>query len=206
MLLDELSLSVAESQSVAILGRSGSGKTSLLAVLGLLSEPDSGALTIGGVNALGLKDSQRSRLRNQALGFVFQSYSLIPHLTAAENIALPLWQGDRLTRREIARRVRDVMELVNIAHRKDSMPAQLSGGEQQRTAIARALVGRPAIVLADEPTGALDTATGDHVLDVLLQSCVVDDVALILVTHDEAVASRTTARYELCVGKLRELL
>lgn len=189
-LLRDASLVVEEGEAVAIAGRSGSGKTTLLAVLGLLTSHDGGRLRVKDDDVDGLNDRKRSRLRNEQIGFVFQSYSLIPHLTAAENVALPLFQGTSLGRAEARRRVSRAMELVGITHRSQSRPRQLSGGEQQRTAIARALVRSPIAVLADEPTGALDTATAEHVLDALVEAARHDGTALVLVTHDPVVAGR----------------
>jgi ABC-type lipoprotein export system ATPase subunit len=189
-LLRDASLVVEEGEAVAIAGRSGSGKTTLLAVLGLLTSHDAGRLRVKDNDVDGLSDRRRSRLRNEQIGFVFQSYSLIPHLTAAENVALPLLQGQSLGRAEAKRRVSHAMEIVGISHRAQSRPRQLSGGEQQRTAIARALVRSPIAVLADEPTGALDTATAEHVLNALVEAAREDGTALVLVTHDPVVADR----------------
>jgi ABC-type lipoprotein export system ATPase subunit len=189
-LLRKVDLTVQAGESVAIVGRSGSGKSTLLALLGLLARADSGHLAIGGHDVEALADRARSRMRNERLGFVFQNYSLLPHLSAAENVALPLWQGEPVGRAQARERVGVALESVGLTHVARSKPRQLSGGEQQRVAIARALVRRPDLVLADEPTGALDTATADMVLQTLFDVVSRSDAALVLVTHDRQVAAR----------------
>jgi ABC-type lipoprotein export system ATPase subunit len=204
-LLQDLDLRLAPGKTVAIMGRSGSGKSTLLSILGLLTNPDGGELSIGGELTDALTDRERARIRNERIGFVFQSYSLVAHMTAWENVELPLIQGQRMRRRERQRRVRQAMELARIAHRATSRPKQLSGGEQQRTAIARALVRSPDLILADEPTGALDTISADHVLDVLTEAAIAHGAALIIATHDEVVAARTGDIRQLEDGQLREL-
>jgi ABC-type lipoprotein export system ATPase subunit len=188
------------------MGRSGSGKSTLLSVLGLLTNPDGGELSIGGEEIDSLTDRERSRLRNERIGFVFQSYSLIAHMTAWENVELALIQGRRMGWRERRARVRKAMELACIDHRASSRPRQLSGGEQQRTAIARALVRSPDLILADEPTGALDTANAESVLDVLADAAIAHGAALIIATHDEVVAARIGDVRRLEDGQLRELV
>lgn len=190
VLLRSVSLTVEGGQSVAVVGRSGSGKSTLLALLGLLAAADSGRLQIGGQEVSRLNDRDRSRLRNEHIGFVFQNYSLLGHLNAAENVALPFSQGKPIRGTEVRRRVHSVMESVGIAHLAASKPRQLSGGEQQRVAIARALVRSPGLVLADEPTGALDTATADQVLTTLVDTVKEQGAALVMVTHDRVVAER----------------
>jgi ABC-type lipoprotein export system ATPase subunit len=189
-LLTQLSLEVAAGSSLAVMGRSGSGKTTLLSILGLLGKPDRGDVLIAGTSTSGLRDHEQARIRNREIGFVFQSYSLIPHMTAAENVELPLVQGARLGRNERRTLVRTAMDLAQISHRANSKPQQLSGGEQQRAAIARALVRSPTLILADEPTGALDMASADAVLEVLTESALARGSALVIATHDGAVAAR----------------
>jgi ABC-type lipoprotein export system ATPase subunit len=201
-LLRGVNLEVLPGTSVAIMGRSGSGKSTLLAVLGLLTAPDSGTLTMGGVDTTRMDDRQKARLRNEYVGFVFQGYSLVPHMTAAENVELPLLQGKSFGRRERARLVTDALELACIGHRSRSTPRQLSGGEQQRAAIARALVRHPQLIIADEPTGALDTASADAVLEVLTNAAVERGAALVLATHDHQVAARTQQIWSLAQGSL----
>ncbi|MFC1410338.1 ABC transporter ATP-binding protein [Streptacidiphilus sp. N1-12] len=199
-----VSLSLAAGESAAVVGRSGSGKSTLLALLGLLSPADSGALRLGGRDTARLSDRQLSEVRGREIGFVFQNYSLLPHLTAAENVAMPLTQGRRLGRAEIRRRTAAALAEVGLADRADSRPRQLSGGEQQRTAIARALAGSPSVVLADEPTGALDVGTAEQVLTVLLESARSRGAALLVVTHDLAVAERMDRVLRLDRGALVE--
>lgn len=203
-LLRGVNLSVERGEVLGIIGRSGCGKTTLLAVLGLLTMCDAGCVSIAGRDATEMSDRSRSQLRNEKIGFVFQSYSLIPHITAAENVELPLLQGAAMRVAEARRRVEGVLDLVGIRHLARSRPRQLSGGEQQRTAIARALVRSPAVVLADEPTGALDTATADHVLDVLMQAVRERGTALVLVTHDPVVVKRADRVLRLREGALSE--
>jgi ABC-type lipoprotein export system ATPase subunit len=204
VLLRSVDLSIQSGQSVAIAGRSGSGKSTLLSLLGLLARPDEGSLTIAGAETARLNDRGRSRLRNECIGFVFQNYSLLPNLTAAENVALPLWQWGKLSRASERERVAEAMESVGISHLAKSRPRQLSGGEQQRVAIARALVRQPDLVLADEPTGALDTDSADLVLCALFGAVKLARTALVLVTHDATVAARAGRQLTLNGGLLCE--
>jgi ABC-type lipoprotein export system ATPase subunit len=199
--VSDVDIAVAEGESVAVMGRSGSGKTTLLSILGLLLPPDSGRVLIGGEDTADLTDRRLSAVRNARLGFVFQNYSLMGHLTAAENVAIPLLQG-RTKRGLIARRVASALEAVGLADRAESKPVHLSGGEQQRVAIARAIVGNPSIVLADEPTGALDGETAAAVLETLRRATSAASAALVVVTHDETVASTTDRVVRLEAGVL----
>lgn len=203
-LLRRVDLTVPSGQSLAVAGRSGSGKSTLLALLGLLAQPDSGRLAIGDREVGALTDRDRSRIRNERIGFVFQNYSLLAHLSAAENVALPLWQGRPVGRVEARARVGEALASVGLTHLARSKPRQLSGGEQQRVAIARALVRRPDIVLADEPTGALDTTTADLVLQTLFDVVTRTGAALVLVTHDAQVAARADRTMTLEAGELCE--
>lgn len=203
-ILKGASLVIGRGESCSVVGRSGSGKSTLLAILGLLTPSEAGTLILADRNVGALSDPELSRLRSSHLGFVFQGYSLIHHLTAAENVALPLLHGAPVTRGEARRRVSHVMDAVQMGPRARSRPRQLSSGEQQRTAIARALVRSPAIILADEPTGALDVETADIVLDVLLSAARQDGAAVVLVTHDPLVAARTDRRLHLDDGVLHE--
>ena len=189
-LLVDIDLQIAPGEAVSIMGRSGSGKTTLLSILGLLSVPDTGTVRVLGADTTAIGDRGRAQLRNQHIGFVFQSYSLIAHMSAYENVELPLLQSNRYTRRQRRDLVTAALADARIAHRAASRPRQLSGGEQQRTAIARALVTTPAVIIADEPTGALDTASADAVLSVLVGATRERGAALVLATHDTAVASR----------------
>ena len=203
-ILRGVDLTVYAGQSLAIVGRSGSGKTTLLSQLGLLSPLDDGALTILDKKTNELSDSARAALRNASLGYIFQSYSLVPHFTARRNVELPMRYATRVSRLDRKERVSHVLELVGLAERAQSKPRHLPGGEQQRVAIARALVHNPALILADEPTGALDTTTADTVLDILQRATQAQGAALIVVTHDPAIANRMDRRAVMHDGKLTE--
>ncbi len=201
-LLDAIELEVRRGERIAIMGRSGSGKTSLLSILGLLSAPDSGALSLLGEDVLAYSDRQRAAARNSKLGFVFQAYSLVEHLSAFDNVALPLRYGTRTSRATMSRRVSAALQAVDLSARASAKPRHLSGGEQQRIAIARALVRKPRIILADEPTGALDTDTAEQVLQTLVEASRVRNCALIVVTHDAGVAARMDRVVRLERGRL----
>jgi putative ABC transport system ATP-binding protein len=183
-----VSLTVAAGDYVAIVGTSGSGKSTLMHLIGALDRPTSGTLLIDGRDIATLGPAEMARLRNETIGFVFQSFHLLPRTTARDNVALPLvYRG--AGRRERRERAGAMLERVGLAHRVDHRPNQLSGGEQQRVAIARALITGPSVLLADEPTGNLDTTTGQSVLT-LLESLNHEGVAVVLVTHDREVAAR----------------
>ncbi|WP_166866654.1 MULTISPECIES: ABC transporter ATP-binding protein [unclassified Salinibacterium] len=202
-LLDHVDLTVERGESVAIVGRSGSGKTSLLAIMGLLSRPHSGSVHIDGTDTARLSDRHRAQLRNDTLGFVFQSYSLAPHLNAYRNVELPLRYGRHARNRRQA--ARDALTSVGLGERLRARPRHLSGGEQQRVAIARALVRRPKLILADEPTGALDVTTAESVLSLLVAQTAAHGAALILVTHDPAVAAHADRVLQLDDGQLQQV-
>jgi putative ABC transport system ATP-binding protein len=183
-----VSLNVAPTDYVAIVGQSGSGKSTLMHLLGGLDRPTSGTLLIGGRDVAKLSPGEMAHLRNETIGFVFQSFHLLPRTTARDNVALPLvYRG--MGRRERRERASAMLERVGLGHRLDHRPNQMSGGEQQRVAIARALVTGPSVLLADEPTGNLDSTTGQSVLT-LLESLNAEGVAVVLVTHDRDVAGR----------------
>jgi len=186
---------------VAIEGPSGSGKSTMLQLLGALDRPSSGSLMFEGSDLGQLSESGRTRLRREALGFVFQSFNLIPTLTAAENVeaAMAPMKGARAGRRE---RVEAVLGQVGLSHRIDHQPAQLSGGEQQRVAIARALANSPRVILADEPTGNLDSKTSMEIMELLGQLSSDQGVTLVLVTHAEDVARRAGRRIAMRDGQL----
>jgi putative ABC transport system ATP-binding protein len=198
--LREVSLRVYAGDFLSIMGPSGCGKSTMLGLLGCLDLPSSGTVRIAGEDVTALDDARRSALRGDSIGFVFQQFHLIPHLTAAGNVETALLY--RNLRPSVRRyRARQALERVGLGHRAEHRPTQMSGGEQQRVAIARAIVTEPAMVLADEPTGALDSANASHVLEVFrsLQS---DTRAVVLVTHDVGVASTTNRRVSMRDGRI----
>ena len=198
-ILDGVDLTVDEGDSVAIVGASGSGKTTLLGLLAGLDLPTRGSLALAGQRLDTLDEEARAALRARDVGFVFQSFHLLPSLTAEENVALPL----ELAGREDASRVREVLHAVGLEPRRRHYPRQLSGGEQQRVALARAFVGRPRILFADEPTGNLDQATGQHVSELLFELNRRSGTTLVLVTHDLSLARRCRHVYRLDGGRLQ---
>lgn len=200
--LRSVDLRVEAGSVVAITGRSGSGKSTMLNVLGLLEWPTAGRYTLNGVETTPLNDDRRASLRGSSIGFVFQQFHLMDRRTALENVAEPLLFGSRAERATRRDRARELLESVGLGERAEATPNLLSGGEQQRVAIARALARRPQVILADEPTGALDESTGAKVLDLLLELVRDHAVALVLVTHDRQVSHRADHHYELSEGKL----
>ena len=186
----EAPLQIGAGEVVCIQGRSGSGKSTLLNILGLLDRPTSGQLSLGGRETAALNDDQVSNLRGSFLGFVFQQFYLFPGKTALGNVAEPLLFGTTEERQERHDRAAQLLEKVGLAHRMHEKPNVLSGGEQQRVAIARALARRPKVILADEPTGALDTQTGEQVMELLVSMVRHDGTSLVLVTHDNEIAAR----------------
>jgi putative ABC transport system ATP-binding protein len=203
-ILDGVDLSVHAGESVAIVGRSGSGKSTLLSVIGLFDRPDEGSYLLGGQEISRLKERRAAKLRSSNFGFVFQRFFLLKHLTAAQNVAMALVNGQGwLPRRERRARVMEALDQVGVAHLAKSRPPRMSGGEQQRVAIARALVRQPEVLLADEPTGALDTETGTLVIDALLEATT-RGCGLILVTHDRDHAARMGRTLDLVDGELTE--
>jgi len=201
MVVDKVSFLVQPGVSYAVLGRSGAGKTSLLSVLGLLNADYTGKLMVDGVDAASLSDRALARLRAGALGFVFQSYSLIPHLNALNNVLVPCAAAG-LRRSVAVKQAKQALADVGLGDRLGAMPVQLSGGEQQRVAIARALVNHPRVVLADEPTGALDIDTGASVMGLLIERVKKAGIALVVVTHDRQVASMCDMHYIMDRGGL----
>jgi ABC-type lipoprotein export system ATPase subunit len=185
---------------VAIVGPSGSGKSTLLNILGCLDRPTAGSYVIDGIDASGLSEDERASLRAQSIGFVFQTFHLLGHRTALENVMLAdiYAAGDRSDR---AARARKALERVGIGHRRDFLPTKLSGGEQQRVAIARALLGSPRLLLCDEPTGNLDTANTESVLS-LFDELANDGLTFVVITHDEDVAERARRAVRIVDGRL----
>ncbi|NIK40044.1 putative ABC transport system ATP-binding protein [Xanthomonas arboricola] len=191
-------MTVSEGDSIAIVGASGSGKTTLLGLLAGLDLPSRGSIALSGQELGQLDEEARAALRSREVGFVFQSFHLLPALTAEENIALPL----ELAGREDPARVREVLEAVGLSARARHYPRQLSGGEQQRVALARAFVARPRILFADEPTGSLDQTTGAQISDLLFALNATSDTTLVLVTHDMTLAQRCKHIYRIDSGRL----
>lgn len=197
--LRDVSLEVMAGESVAILGASGSGKSTLLGLLAGLDRPSSGEISLAGQSLSMLNEDGRARLRAGKVGFVFQSFQLLPGLTALENVMLPL----ELLGRPADEVARDALARVGLSERLRHYPHQLSGGEQQRVAIARAFVARPAVLFADEPTGNLDESSGSQVTELLFSLNAEEGAALVLVTHDPALAARCNRRYKLIGGALQ---
>ena len=201
--LRELDLRVAAGESVAIVGPSGSGKTTLLNLLGALDQPTSGSLTIDGVGLGGLDPAAAARFRNRSIGFIFQLHYLLPQCTVLENVLVPRlaggWDEPVATTRA---RAESLLEQVGLRDRLTHLPWQLSGGEQLRAAIARALINQPKIILADEPTGSLDPSTGERIADLLLSTNAGARTALVVVTHNPALAQRMQKTYRLEAGRL----
>lgn len=201
--LRDFSIHVREGEFVAVTGPSGSGKTTFLTVAGLLEEPTGGSYTLDGLETRPLTDLQRSRLRNQKIGFIFQSFNLIPDLTVSGNLEVPLhYRGMR--RRERRARIDQVLERVGLISRRHHFPGELSGGQQQRVAIARALVGSPRLLLADEPTGNLDTSTARGVMH-LLEELHSEGATIVMVTHDVALAARAQRQIHIVDGAVVDL-
>ncbi len=202
--LRNINLSIAENDFVAIVGPSGSGKTTLLGLLAGLDLPSSGTVTIDGQNLNGLSEDERSKLRGEKVGFVFQTFQLIPTLTALENVLVPLelHEARSLNGSDLAERACGLLERVGLGERLDHYPSQLSGGEQQRVGLARAFANEPKILFADEPTGNLDADTGTVVADLLVQLNRELQTTLVLVTHDQKLAGRAARIVRLEGGEI----
>jgi len=198
--LNGVSLQIDRREFVAIVGQSGSGKSTLMNVLGLLDIPTYGEYHLDGQDVTTLSDKEQAHTRNKEIGFIFQGYNLIPALSAYENVELPLiYQGIKPSqRREM---VQDAMERVSLWDRREHKPTEMSGGQQQRVAIARAIATRPPIILADEPTGALDSKTGKHVLEIL-QRLYKEGTTVILITHDNGIAATVPRVVRISDGQI----
>ena len=201
--LRSLDLQVAEGEFVAVTGPSGSGKTTFLNIAGLLEEFTGGDYVLDGVDVKGLDDNARSRLRNEKIGFIFQSFNLIPDLNVFDNVDVPLrYRGFNAAERR--RRIEGALEKVGLAARAKHLPSQLSGGQQQRVAIARALAGEPRFLLADEPTGNLDSLMARQVME-LLEQINADSTTIIMVTHDQELARRAQRNIHVLDGQVADL-
>lgn len=198
-ILSAVNLSVLAGESIAIVGESGSGKSTLIGLLAGLDTPTSGTIHLNGELLTAMDEDGRAAIRNQAIGFVFQSFQLLAGLTALENVMLPLELSGNKQAKASAEAL---LERVGLAHRLHHTPKQLSGGEQQRVALARAFVTRPAILFADEPTGNLDRKTGAHIIDLLFELNQENNTTLVLVTHDHNLAARCQRTIELAAGEM----
>ena len=199
--VDDITLQIEQGEFVSVVGPSGSGKSTLLRLLATLEEPTNGSIRIHGENVDGMDSDRKALIRNRYIGFVFQSYNLIPSLNACENAALPLFfRGvDRYTSLRTAKRI---LEIVGLGNRSTHFPAQLSGGQQQRVSIARALITDPPIIMADEPTGNLDSKSGREIIDLLIDFIEDTEKVLLLVTHDNEIAQRAKRTIRITDGRI----
>jgi lipoprotein-releasing system ATP-binding protein len=200
--LSGVNLDVAPAERVAIVGASGSGKTTLLQIMGGLDEPTAGDVLIDGQPMMAGSEGVRSEMRNRYIGFVYQFHHLLPEFTAAENVAMPLLIR-RVNKADALQEAAQLLDRVGLGERLDHKPGELSGGERQRAAVARALIARPQLVLADEPTGNLDAGNGEHVLNLMLELNRELETSLVIVTHDRSIANRMDRILELENGRLR---
>ncbi|MGH8217536.1 MAG: ABC transporter ATP-binding protein [Steroidobacteraceae bacterium] len=201
--LVDVNLEVRAGEYVSIEGPSGSGKSTLLAILGLMDEPSAGEYRLAGVPTAQIDAEERARLRNREIGFVFQSFNLIPEMTVAENVALPLTYRRGVKRAQRHAAAAEALARIGMSARARHFPAQLSGGQQQRAAIARALIGNPSLILADEPTGNLDQENGEQLMD-LFDELNRDGATLVMVTHNPRYAVRAAHRLSMLDGQLLE--
>jgi len=198
-ILSDVGFKIKAAESVAIIGASGSGKSTLLSLLAGLDSSTSGNIEIFGQSLNKLNEDQRAALRNKMIGFVFQSFQLLPNLNALENVMLPL---ELIGDKQAKSLATQLLDRVGLSHRLKHIPNQLSGGEQQRVALARAFVTHPKILFADEPTGNLDSSTGEHIIDLLFELNKENQTTLILVTHDQRLANRCARTIELSAGRI----
>lgn len=200
--LKDVCFTVEEGEYVSIMGPSGSGKSTLMNIIGCLDVPSEGTYLLNGENISEKSDSDMSKLRNSTIGFVFQNFNLLPRETALENVALPLLYGG-VSRRERTERAREELEKVGLGDRVSFFPTQLSGGQKQRVAIARAMVGKPKLLLADEPTGALDTASGKQIME-LFRELNKQGVTIVMITHEPEIAAYADRTLYIRDGELRQ--
>ena len=203
-------LTAQRGEFISVVGQSGSGKSTLLHVMGLLDSPDVGEVLLEGKRIDNLPQSARDQLRNHVFGFIFQFYHLLPELTLLENVMTPLmirhsFFGYWSKRKEIRQEAMDILQQVGLEHRVKHLPSELSGGEMQRGAIARALIARPEILLADEPTGNLDSSTGGEIMDTLTRLNEENQLTIVMVTHDEAVAQKAHRIVRLAEGRIANI-
>ena len=196
-----VSFDIEKSQFSAIMGPSGSGKSTLMHIIGCLDTPTKGEYLLNGENVANMSEDQLAKIRNKDIGFVFQKFHLLPRNTALENVILPLKYA-KVEKSERIRKAEETLNLVGLGDRMNHKPSELSGGQQQRVAIARALVNSPTILFADEPTGNLDTRTGERVIDLLFDLNDSASTTLVLVTHDERLAERCDQRFSMTAGEL----
>ena len=201
VILDNVSAQIMPGETVAIIGPSGSGKSTLLSLIGLLDTPTHGDIFINEQNVKSMSEKDKAQFRNKKIGFIFQSFELISPFSVSENIAAPLEIGGRKVEGGV---VEQMLGEVGLSARADALPYTLSGGEKQRVAIARALIHSPALLLADEPTGSLDRATGERVMTLLLDAVTKRDATLVVITHDETIASRMDRVFEIKNQTLHE--
>ncbi len=201
MALQNINLEIAEGEFISIMGPSGCGKSTLMNLMGMLDAPSKGRLTVAGEDVAAQNDRHRARMRNEKLGFVFQSFHLVPDLSVVDNVEIPLLYR-KINGEERRRLALLALDRVGLASRVHHYPSQLSGGQQQRVAIARAIVGRPQIVLADEPTGNLDSAMGEEIMSILHELNERDGTTIVMVTHDQRFADRTGRIVRLFDGRM----
>ena len=196
IVLDDINLALAAGETLSVTGPSGSGKTTLLNVIGLLDKPDSGRVLFNGCDIIGYDEKQQASYRRDDVGIVFQEHNLLGQCTVLENMLLPVLAGGKVSV-DIRDRASKLLDAVSLSDKKDSFPGQLSGGQCQRVALARAFINQPKLILADEPTGSLDKANAEVVVDLLCELSENDNTAVILVTHDMTVAGRMSRRFEV---------
>lgn len=202
--LRSVDLCINQAERIAIVGASGAGKSTLLHLMGGLDRPSSGTIELNGISLAGQSEAQLAKLRNQALGFVYQFHHLLPEFSALENVAMPLLIGG-CRAKEAALQAHQMLERVGLAHRVGHKPGEMSGGERQRTAVARAMVHRPSCLLADEPTGNLDHRNSEQIYDLMLDLNASVKTALVIVTHDRALAKRMDRCLEMIDGQLQDV-